>query len=45
MMRTGIINKMSIAALKSSLANFIEPDFELLDYLFSLNVLTRRQIA
>ena len=34
-----------ITTLKSSLANFIEPDFGLLDYLLSLEVLTRRQVA
>jgi len=39
------INLSAITTLKSSLASFIEPDFGLLDYLLSLQVLTRRQIA
>jgi len=33
----------SISGLKSQLADLIEPDFGLLDYLLSLEVLTRRQ--
>ena len=33
----------AIATQKSSLSNFIEPDFQLLDYLLSLQVLDRRQ--
>jgi len=41
--KTGILS--AITTLKSSLANFIEPDFGLLDYLLSLEVLTRRQVA
>jgi len=43
-MRVGGI-ETAIAELKSSLANFLEPDFELIDYLLRLDVLTRRQIA
>jgi len=35
----------NITRLKSDLANFIEPDFGLLDQLLSLDVLTRRQMA
>jgi len=34
-----------IQTLKSSLANFIEPDLGLLDYLLSLSVLTQSQVA
>ena len=36
---------LSIMTLKDQLANFIEPDFGLLDDLFRLNVLNRRQYA
>ena len=35
----------SIMRLKSRLADFIDPDFGLLDHLCSLHVLTPRQIA
>ena len=35
----------NVIRLKSNLANFIEPDFGLLDQLLSLGVLTRRQLA
>ena len=35
----------AITALKSSLPNFIDPDFGLLDHLRSLHALTPRQIA
>jgi len=35
----------AIMPLKSSLAYFIEPDFELLDHLLRLHVLDLRQVA
>jgi len=35
----------AITTLKSSLADFIEPDFGLLNDLLRLHVLTRRQVA
>jgi len=41
--KTSILS--AVTTLKSSLANFIEPDFELLGHLLSLQVLDRRQIA
>ena len=35
----------SIETLKYQLANFIDPDFGLLDHLLRLNVLTHREVA
>ena len=35
----------SVKTLKSSLAYFIEPDFELLDHLLKLHVLKHKQLA
>ena len=35
----------AIATLKSSIANFLEPDFGLLDHLRRLHVLNLRQVA
>jgi len=41
--KTDIVS--AIATLKSSIANFLEPDFGLLDHLRRLHVLSPRQIA
>jgi len=41
--RTGILS--AIMTLKSSLAYFIEPDFELLDQILGLDVLDLRQVT
>jgi len=41
--KTGILS--AVMTLKSSLAYFIEPDFELLDHLLRLDVLNLRQLA
>jgi len=41
--KTGILS--AITKLKTSLADYIEPDFDLLSELLQLHVLTKRQVA
>ena len=45
-MHTGVTTDIlsAVRALKSSLVDFIEPDFELLDHLLRLDVLNYRQV-